>query len=140
MVEPFGGPHNRLVVMSQELFMQQDIEFFIPAERADTAAALREFAKRRLSFALRRFEQRVRHIMVRLVDQNGPRRGVDSRCSMIVELVGGRRIVVEATTAWPFSSVSRAAERLSRAVRKEAGRASSHHGTHSSERSWPDGA
>jgi putative sigma-54 modulation protein len=113
--------------------MDHDIEFFIPAERADTAAALREYATRRLSFALRRFGQRVRRITVRLVDQNGPRRGVDSRCSMILDLVGGRRIVVEATTAWPFASVTRAATRLSSAVRKEAGRAASHRGPHSSE-------
>ena len=120
--------------------MQQDIEFFIPAGRDDTAAALREYATRRLSFALRRFEQRVRHITVRLVDQNGPRRGVDSRCSMIVELVGGRRIVVEATTAWPFASVSRAAHRLTSAVRKEAGRASSHHEPLSIESDWLDDA
>jgi putative sigma-54 modulation protein len=120
--------------------MHQDIEFFIPAGRADTAAALREYAMRRLSFALRRFESRVRRITVRLVDQNGPRRGVDSRCSMIVELVGGRRILAEATTAWPFASVSRAADRLSSAVRKEAGRASSHHAPHSNEWSSLDGA
>ena len=120
--------------------MHQDIEFFIPAGRTDTAVALREYATRRLSFALRRFEQRVRRITVRLVDQNGPRRGVDSRCSMTVELVGGRRILAEATTAWPFASVSRAAERLSSAVRKEAGRAASHHAPHRSEWSGLDGA
>lgn len=120
--------------------MQQDIEFFIPAERADNAAALREYATRRLSFALRRFEQRVRRITVRLVDQNGPRRGIDSRCSMIVELVGGRRILAEATTAWPFASVTRAAERLGSVVRKEGGRASSHRAPHSSDWSGMDGA
>lgn len=116
------------------------IEFFIPAERADTAAALREYATRRLSFALRRFEQRVRRITVRLVDQNGPRRGVDSRCCMIVELVGGRRVLAEATTAWPFASVARAAERLRSVVRKEGGRATSHRAPHSSARPGLDGA
>jgi putative sigma-54 modulation protein len=106
--------------------MTQGIEFFIPAGRADTGAALREYTTRRLSFALRRFEDRVRHITVRFIDLNGPRRGVDSRCSMALDLVGGRRIVVEATTPWPFASVARAAGRLNGAVRKEVGRASSH--------------
>ena len=105
--------------------MMQAIEFLIPTNRADTAAALREYATRRLSFALRRFEDRVRHVTVRFIDLNGPRRGVDSRCSMALDLVGGRRIVVEATTAWPFASIARAAGRLNRAVRKEVGRASS---------------
>ena len=105
--------------------MPQAIAFFIPASRADTAAAVREYTARRLSFALRRFEARVRRINVRLIDLNGPRRGIDSRCSMAVDLVGGRRIVVEATTPWPFASARKAAARLSSAVRKEIGRASS---------------
>jgi hypothetical protein len=105
--------------------MPQAIEFFIPASRVDTAAALREYTGRRLSFALRRFEDRVRRITVRFIDLNGPRRGVDSRCSMALDLVGGRRIVVEATTPWPFASIGKAAARLNGAVRKEVGRASS---------------
>lgn len=105
--------------------MLQTIEFFIPANRVDTRAALREYTARRLSFALRRFEDRVRRITVRFIDLNGPRRGVDSRCSMALDLVGGRRIVVEATTPWPFASVGKAAARLNSAVRKEIGRASS---------------
>lgn len=105
--------------------MLQAIEFFIPAGRADTATALREYAGRRLSFALRRFEDRVRRITVRFIDVNGPRRGIDSRCSMALDLVGGRRIVVEATTRWPFASVGKAAARLNGAVRKEVERASS---------------
>jgi putative sigma-54 modulation protein len=105
--------------------MLQAIEFFIPSSRVDTGAVLREYTARRLSFALRRFEDRVRHITVRLIDLNGPRRGVDSRCSMSLDLVGGRRIVVEATTPWPFASVGKAATRLNSAVRKEVGRASS---------------
>jgi hypothetical protein len=112
----------------KEAAMTQAIEFFIPAGRADTGVALREYTTRRLSFALRRFDHRVRRITVRFIDVNGPRRGLDSRCSMVLDLVGGRRIVVEATTAWPFASVARAATRLNAVVRKEVGRASSHHG------------
>jgi ribosome-associated translation inhibitor RaiA len=112
--------------------MLQAIEFFIPASRVDTGLALREYTARRLSFALRRFEDRVRRITVRLIDLNGPRRGVDSRCAMTLELVGGRRIVVEATTPWPFASVGKAAARLNSAVRKEVGRASSGRRRHDS--------
>jgi len=49
---------------------------------------------------------------------NGPRRGVDSRCSMTVDLIDGRRIFVNATTAWPFASVTQAVHRLNRAMRR----------------------
>ena len=120
--------------------MTEAIEFFIPAGRADTRVALREYATRRLSFALRRFDHRVRRVTVRFIDVNGPRRGLDSRCSMALDLVGGRRIMVEATTAWPFASVARAATRVNAVVRKEVGRASSHRGRRPTHWSGPEGA
>jgi putative sigma-54 modulation protein len=105
--------------------MEHPIEFVIRAGQPDTTEALREYAARRLSFALRRFEPRIRHITVRVLDLNGPKRGVDSRCSMTVDLVDGRRIFVNATTAWPFASVTRAASRLNKAVGRELRRATS---------------
>jgi hypothetical protein len=60
--------------------------------------------------------------MVRLVDENGPRRGVDSRCSMTAHLVDGRRIFVEASAAWPFVAITQAAHRLNESIRRELGR------------------
>jgi putative sigma-54 modulation protein len=108
--------------------MHQPIEFIIRTARVDTADTLREYAARRLSFALRRFQNKVRHITVRLTDLNGPKRGVDSRCSMTVDLVDGRRIFVAATTAWPSASVTRAAARLNRLLTRELGRTASHRG------------
>ena len=105
--------------------MEHPIEFVIRAGQPDTVEALREYAARRLSFALRRFEPRIRHITVRVLDLNGPKRGVDSRCSMTVDLVDGRRIFVNATTAWPFASVTRASGRLNKAVGRELRRATS---------------
>jgi len=108
--------------------MEQPVEFVIHAGQPDTVGALREYAVRRLSFALRRFEPRIRHIKVRVQDLNGPKRGIDSRCSITVDFVDGRRIFVNATTAWPFASVTRAAGRLNEAVGRELGRASSGRG------------
>lgn len=102
--------------------MNMSIEFLIRAGQVETAAALREYAERRLSFALRRFAPRIQHVIVRLVDENGPRRGVDSRCSMTADLVDGRRIFVEASAAWPFAAMSRAAHRLNESIRRELGR------------------
>ena len=107
--------------------MTQPIDFVIRDAEGDMAAALRAYAVHRLSFALRRFQHQVRHVTVRLVDLNGPRRGVDSRCSMMVDFVGGRSVFVDATTAWPFASVTLAASRLSEAVRRQFGRAAASH-------------
>jgi len=82
------------------------------------APQLREYAERRLAFSLRRFQQHIRNVRVRLVDLNGPKRGIDARCSVIAELTNGRQLFVEATTAWPFSSIREAAGRLSEALRR----------------------
>ncbi len=101
--------------------MAQPIEFVVRAGRPDTIDALREYASYRLSFALRRFENRIQRVIVRISDLNGPKRGVDSRCSITVDLVDGRRMFVNATTAWPFTSVSRAASRLNEALRRMSG-------------------
>lgn len=98
--------------------MEQPIEFVIRDARADTAETLREYAVRRLSFALRPFDRRIQRVIVRLVDLNGPRRGIDSRCSITADLTDGRRIFVDATTAQPFASITRAAGRLSEAMRR----------------------
>jgi putative sigma-54 modulation protein len=99
--------------------MQHPIDFVIRTATADTATKVRKYAERRLSFALRRFEHAIRRVKVRLTDLNGPRRGEDARCSMAVELTDGRRIVVEATTAVPFASVTQAASRLNRVLARE---------------------
>ena len=80
--------------------MNIPIEFLIRAGQPDTTEALKKYAARRLSFALRRFQDRIRHISVRLVDVNGPKRGVDSRCSIVADLVDGQQLFVEAT-AYP---------------------------------------
>jgi ribosome-associated translation inhibitor RaiA len=103
--------------------MALPIEFVVRGVRSGTTEALRQFAIHRLSFALRRFAHRIRRVTVRFVDENGPRRGVDSRCLMAAELVdGGRLFVVEATTARPFAAITLAAARLATMLRRDAGR------------------
>ena len=106
--------------------MEQPIEFMIRAGQAETVDNLREYAVHRLSFALRRFEGRIRRMTVRIADVNGPRRGVDSRCSMNVDLIDGKQIFVTAISAWPFAAVSQAASRLSKVLRRKGERGTAH--------------
>ena len=106
--------------------MDMQVDFVVRGARGDTTEALREYAARRLSFAVRRFTHRVRHLTVRLVDENGPRRGVDARCSITADLVDGGQLFVEATAAWPFAAITLAAGRLSEALRREADRHAVH--------------
>ncbi len=106
--------------------MDMPVEFLVRGRGSDTAEALREYAFRRLSFAVRRFTHRVRHLTVRLVDENGPRRGVDSRCSITADLADGGQLFVESAAAWPFAAITLAAGRLSEALRRDADRHAVH--------------
>jgi putative sigma-54 modulation protein len=99
--------------------MERPIEFFIRGARGEGVQTMREYAMRRLSFALRRVEHRIQRVVVRIVDLNGPKRGIDSRCSIAVELADGRHVFVDATTAWPFASITLAAARLGAAIGHE---------------------
>ncbi len=98
--------------------MEHAIEITMDDMDPEIAPQLRAYAERRLSFALRRFQEHVRHVRVRVTDINGPRHGVDARCAVTAHLADGQELFVEATTAWPFRSVTQAAGRLSEAIRR----------------------
>ena len=98
--------------------MEHAIEISMDDVDPGIASELRAYAERRLSFALRRFQGYVRHVRVRLTDINGPKHGVDARCAVTARLIDGKELFVEATTAWPFRSVTQAAGRLSEAIRR----------------------
>ena len=105
--------------------MDTHIELFVRG-RSDVVAALRAYATRRLTFAVKRFAHRVRRVTVRLTDENGPRRGLDARCAITADFADRGPLFVEATAAWPFAAVTDAAARLSEALRRDADR----HGAH----------
>ena len=107
------------VVIQEGSHMDVPIEFVIRSVTVADPDALRTYAERRLAFSLRRFENRARRVLVRLGDTNGPRRGVDSRCAITLQMRDGRHIDVEAVTAWPFASITLAAKRLNEALRRE---------------------
>lgn len=102
--------------------MNISIEFLIRAGQVETVDALREYADRRLAFAVRPFAHRIQFLTVRLVDMNGPRGGVDGRCSITAMLADGRRIFVEATEAWPTAAITSAAGKLNASIRRQVGR------------------
>jgi len=108
--------------------METQMEFLVRGSRSETTEVLREYAIRRLSFAVRRFTHRVRHVTVRLVDVNGPRRGVDTRCSVTADLIDGGQLFVQATAAWPFAALTQAAARVGEALRRDADRHSGRRG------------
>lgn len=98
------------------------IRYSIRVPSLDVTVPLQELAGRRLWFALRRFEDKVRRVTVRLIDVNGPRRGIDTRCTIQAELVDSSMLVAEATSAWPTAAITHACRRLNTAMRRHVSR------------------
>lgn len=73
---------------------------------------------RRLEFALGRFGPAIRQVIVRVVDINGPRGGVDKRCRITVALrgAGSNSITVDDSDANLYAAIVHACERVERAV------------------------
>ncbi len=81
--------------------------------------SVKELIRRRLLFALSRFEARIQHVSVAVEDVNGPRGGVDKACRIAVRLQPGGDILVTDESRDVRVCVSRAADRIGRAVRRE---------------------
>jgi len=79
----------------------------------------RQAVERRVSFALDRIAPAIRRVTVALRDENGPRGGVDQRCTMhLVLRSGGRPIVVRSVDESVGKSVTTALERARRRLER----------------------
>lgn len=81
--------------------------------------AIREHARRRLQFALGRFEDKVLSVTLRLTDPNGPRGGKDKCCKIEAKLRGHSDLFIEETGSDLYGAIDLAAERLGQAARRE---------------------
>jgi putative sigma-54 modulation protein len=88
----------------------------IQVRNADPTEELREHVEHRLAFALSQFPEHIRGVVVVLSDINGPKDGIDKRCSLRVRLNGRSDIVIEETEADFHVAVNRAADRAKRTL------------------------
>jgi ribosomal subunit interface protein len=84
--------------------------------------ALRTYIKRRLGFALSTRYDRIKRILVRLSDINGPRGGKDKCCQLQVVLPGQADIVIADTQADMYLAIDRAANRAGRTTSRRLAR------------------
>jgi ribosome-associated translation inhibitor RaiA len=82
----------------------------------------REHAERTLRLALTRFADAISEIRLRLVDDNGPRGGVDQRCSVHVALRRGGTVNVEGVDSDPQSVIKQVAARVARTLARRLSR------------------
>ncbi|MBK5104140.1 MAG: HPF/RaiA family ribosome-associated protein [Burkholderiales bacterium] len=81
-------------------------------------APLLEHTERRLRFALTRTSDRIKRVVVRLGDHNGPRGGADKFCKIQVILEHPPSIFIEDAGVDLYAVIDRAAERAGRNVAK----------------------
>ena len=85
-------------------------------------APLLDHTERRLRFALTRTRDRIKRVVVRLGDTNGPRGGEDKFCKIQVVLDGAPSVLIEDAGADLYAVIDRAAERAGRNVVKHVAR------------------
>lgn len=101
------------------------MELVVTNRHAVFSDEARETVVRRLRFALARFEPEIERVVVTGQDQNGPKGGPDKQCRVAAHLVGGDVLTVTDEDADIVAAVSRAADRLARAVGRALERARS---------------
>jgi ribosome-associated translation inhibitor RaiA len=82
---------------------------------------IREYAARRVRFALDRFRN-ARRVVVSLDDLNGPKGGMDKFCRIVAEFGFASVVVEEVQMDW-HAAIANATHRLSRKVARELKRA-----------------
>lgn len=87
---------------------------------------LNHHVRRRLHFAFDRIGDRIRRVVVRLSDINGPRGGADKHCQIQVHLDQLPEVVIEDTQSDLYAAVDRAAERAARTVTRRLSRERAH--------------
>ncbi|MFO1401832.1 MAG: HPF/RaiA family ribosome-associated protein [Steroidobacteraceae bacterium] len=90
-------------------------------------AALRNRIERRLRFALGPAGARIRGVLVRLTDQNGPRGGIDKRCMIRATLGPAPPILIRQEDYDLYVAIDHAAARLGRTVLRQLARLQDHH-------------
>ncbi|MBK7470141.1 MAG: HPF/RaiA family ribosome-associated protein [Betaproteobacteria bacterium] len=96
----------------------------IQARGFSLTEALRTQAERRVRFALGSTSGRVRNVVMRLADENGPRGGLDKRCTIRANFPGAPPVIIEQQEADLYVAIDRAADRAGRAVSRRLERTS----------------
>ncbi len=92
------------------------MRFNIQSRGFPLTAPLIEHTERRLQFALSRATDRIKRVVVRLGDSNGPRGGDDKFCRVQVVLAHAPPVLIEDAGADLYSVIDRVSERVGRNV------------------------
>jgi len=92
------------------------VQIDIQARGFQLTDALRNHAEVRLRFAFTAVGARVMRVGMRLADVNGPRGGVDKRCTIRASVPGAPAVVIDQRDVDLYAAIDRAANRAGRAL------------------------
>lgn len=90
----------------------------VRGSKIELTQSLKRHVERAVHQALDRFENRIQSVEVKVADINGPRKGEDMQCRIVVALIRRSTVVVEHCDRDLYVAVDRAAGRTKRAVRR----------------------
>ncbi len=98
------------------------MNLIIQLPHATDGGTVRDHADRVIRFALTRFTTAIAAVSLRLVDENGPRGGVDQRCRVQVQLRTGGSLTVEAVGSDPHAVIHDVVARMARTLSRRIAR------------------
>jgi ribosomal subunit interface protein len=98
------------------------MQFDIQGVNIPITPALLQHAQRRLSYAMDRFDSRIRAVTVRLSDVNGQRGGIDTRCVVEVRFTYGGHLIVQYIGQNAYVAIDQISTRLKRTITRHLSR------------------
>ena len=114
--ELFDVWEGTMMILSLVHLPENIMHMTIQANGFVLTTALKVYTEKRLLTALGWAGRHLGELHVSLSDINGPRGGIDKRCRILVQISGGKGVVIEDTAADLYHAIDRAAERVDRAV------------------------
>jgi putative sigma-54 modulation protein len=109
----------RILEVSEVSEKERFMRLHLQGHNIQLSDALHEYAARRISFAFDRIADRVREVVVRLTNVNGPRGGDDKLCQVQVRLASGGSLVLQDRDASAYRAIDRSIARIKRIVKDE---------------------
>jgi ribosomal subunit interface protein len=94
----------------------------IQSQKFSLTTALKNYARKRLNFALGNQLEYINNVTMRLSDINGPRGGADKRCLIVIQLFGMSNIVIKDVETDMYTAIDRACNRAGRTIVRKLGR------------------
>jgi hypothetical protein len=99
-----------------------DMNIVVSFQDRSPSERLALYARTALAQALDRFDDRIRDVMVRIRDENGPKGGLDQHCSLAVRADAGIELHLHDTDSSPEAALRRLGGRAARMIRERLAR------------------